>query len=317
MKRPPLWTTLIPLVVAGAGYYQWWSVQRDAFVADVALIFGSGGNSGGFPYRLETGISKPALGFDRAGAVTKLSADLVVLNKQPFGDGPVVGQMLQPRLLLAVPAISGARADVEARSSSSSLRMAGGHIVRFSTVFDAARLRFAGLAAAATADRFEAHFRETPAAAVATSDPRFPVQDEVVFAATRLRYGKGDPLNFAANLDLTAVRPVRSLADWRTGGTVEVRRFQLSDKVGDVVTLTATASPGGDGQLIVVGTVDTVCPATVEAAVVGQTAPRELRTRRMIRYAFAGPLGRLRLTPVGVTRVPVRNQEPPCPVLRR
>lgn len=317
MKRPPLWTTLIPLVVAGAAYYQWWSAQRDAFVADVAAIFGVEGSSGGFPYRIETGIAKPALGFDRAGAVASVSADLIVLNRQTLGEGPVVGQMLQPRLMLAVPAISDAGVNIEARTSSSSLRIANGHVVRFSTVFDAARLRFARLATAATADRFEAHFRETPAVAVASSDPRFPVQDELVLAATGLRYGKGDPLSFAASLDLTAKRPVRSFADWRTGGTVEVRRFQLSDRVGDVLTLTATASPGSDGQMFSAGTVDTVCPATVEAAFAGETGARELRARRVIRYAFAGPLGRLRLTPLGVTRVPVRNQEPPCPVLRR
>lgn len=317
MKRPPLWTSLIPLAVAGGLYYQWWNQQRDAFVADVAAIFGTGGDSGGFPYRIEASITKRALAFDRAGAVVKLSADLIVLNKQPFGAGPVVGQMLQPRILLAVPAISGARAAMEARSSSSSLRMADGQIARFSTVFGAARLQLAGLAAAVSADSFEVHVRETPTAAGAASDPRFPVQDELVLAATALRYGKGDPLRFAASLDLTAARPVRSVADWRSGGTLEVRRFQLSDQLGEVLTLTATASPGPGGELLLVGTVETICPATVEAVFAGRTAAPELRARRMIRYALVGPLGQVKLTPVGISRVPVRNQEPPCPVLRR
>ena len=317
MKRPPLWTTLVPLVVAGAGYYNWWSLQRDAFVGEVAAIVGAGGAGGGFPYRIETSLTKPALSFDRAGVVANLRADRIVLNRQPLRDGPVVGQMLQPRVMLGVPAIVGARLEIEAGSAASSLRMTVGHIARFSTVFDAAHLRLAGLAAPVRADSFEVHLRETPTLATVASNPKFPVQDELVLAATALRYGTGDPLRLAASIDLTAAKPVRDLARWQAGGTLEVRRFQLADKTGEVLNLTATGSPGRDGDLLFAGTIDTVCPATVEALFKGEAAVPERRARRSIRYTFVGRLGQIKLTPIGVSRAPVRNQEPLCPVLRR
>lgn len=317
MKRPPLWTTLIPLIAAGAGYFHWWSLQRDAFVGQVAAIVGAGGTGGGFPYRIETTLTKPDLRFDRVGVVATLRAEQLQLNRQPLRAGPVIGQMSQPRVTFGVPAIAGAQLDIEAGAAVSSLRMAAGHIERFSTVFDAARLRLAGFAAPVRADSFEVHVRETPTLATVASSPKFPVQDELVLAATALRYGAGDPVRLAASIDLTAAKPVRDLERWQAGGTLEVRRFQLADQSGEILNLEATGSPARNGDLLFAGTIETLCPATVEALFAGRTAARELRARRPIRYSFVGRFGQVKLSPVGVSRVPVRNQEPPCPVLRR
>ncbi len=317
MKRPPLWTTLIPLVAGAVLYHQWWAKQSDAFAADVAGVFGPGGDSGGFPYRLETEYRQPNLTFDHGDARASLSGDAMAMNKQPIGEGPVVGRVLRPRVSLSIPSMAGVDVRIAANSSMSSLRMAEAHIARFSTVFDQALLTAGLFGATATADSFEVHFRETPSAAVAGRDPRFPVQDEVVLSGTGVRYAKGDPLTLDASIDLTAAKPVRSLAAWQPGGTVEVRRFRLTDKVGEVLTVSATVTPTSDGALMVAGIVDTVCPASLEALFAGRSLSGEYRARHPIRYSFSGPASRLQLSATTLTRVPVRNQEPPCPVLRR
>jgi hypothetical protein len=320
MRRIPLWATLIPLVVAIAGYRIWWTGERDAFRAAIEQALpGRGVTMGGFPYRLEAQVEKP--GFRRDGDIfARFAAERLVANRQPWSQDLVVGRLVQPRLQMALPAVAGLRLDIEAASSQTSLRARADRIDRLSSVHDDARIRFMLLPAAATAPSFELHFREIPATRdPASRSPALPDQAQIVLSAAALRFGGGDPLAFAADVGIRSAAPVRDVATWRRGGTLELRRMTLRDAHGEILSMAATASPGTTGRMQVAGTIDTVCPFTVQAAFGGRPALAELRTRRPMRLAFSGMPGDFDLVEPdgGLRAMPVRAQEPPCPVLRR
>ena len=66
------------------------------------------------------------------------------------------------------------------------------------------------------------------------------------------------------------------------------------------------------------GTLETVCPANVVAAVEGAPAVTELRLRAPVRLAFDGFAGAMRLSgvPEDVAQRARRGQDPACPVIR-
>ncbi len=90
----------------------------------------------------------------------------------------------------------------------------------------------------------------------------------------------------------------------------------LADASGEVARLTASVVPVA-GTLRLTGTVTTVCPASVRAAVDGTAPAPELRLRNPVRLAFGGTPGFFVLAPMP-TDAPtaVRGQMPPCPRLR-
>ncbi|MFN7175250.1 MAG: hypothetical protein ACK4MT_11250, partial [Thermaurantiacus tibetensis] len=101
--------------------------------------------------------------------------------------------------------------------------------------------------------------------------------------------------------------------------TAEIRSLTLSDPTGEVARLSATLVPDGAGRLRVAGTIETVCPASVRAALEGAPPVSEQRSRRPETIAFEGLLPRdLRVAPRDPSKPPppVRAQEPECPRLR-
>jgi hypothetical protein len=320
MRRVPLWATLIPLVIGLAIYWWYWDRERDAFQASLTAIFGDGRAAvGGFPYRLEAVLAEPRLRHDGQYRLDA-RAERAVVNRQPWRDSLSFVRLVEPRLQWRAPAL-GLGFDVTSQGAQTSLRLDGKRIVRLSSVHDGAELRLPFVVRPATAATFEWHFRETPASPdPASRAPTFPEQAQLVLGAETLRFGKGDPLTFAAQLGLTSAAPVWDLASWRRGGTVELRRLTLADKTGEVMTFIATGSPGPSGPLRVAGTVETVCPESVQALFAGTPLPaREYRARRPVKLSFGGvgDAPNLQLPAGGLRRLPVRAQEPPCPVLYR
>lgn len=320
-RRIPLWATLIPLAVGLVVYWFYWSDERDAFRAQLVAVFGTDTPIvlGGFPYRLEASLGPIFLRHDGTETFGQVSAEQLVLNRQPWRRQLTIASMRQPRIQLTVPPIGGARLDLEAETSLSSLRRDGERIARLSNVFQDARLWLAILPVPVRAESFEAHLRETPSnpPAIGTRTPTFPEQAQVVLRGADVRIGEGDPLTLSAEIGVADERALASVADWRRGGTVEIRRLTLRDDKTNYVDLNATLAPLPNGRLTLSGTIETICPETLRAAFLGRPAPQELRARRPVRFGIRGELGRLELIEPDLSRVPVRSQEPPCPVLRR
>lgn len=321
MRRLPLWTSLIPLVLGLALYGWYWDRERDAFQASLETVFGDGrAPVGGFPYRLEAEVSAPRFAHDGQYALD-VRAERLVANRQPWREGLTFLRLLQPQLRWQAKGVEGAGVTIVSADAQTSLRLTDGRIVRLSSEHGDATVRLPFVPATATAPSFGWHFRETPTSAdPASRSPTFPQQAQLVLEATALRFGKGAPLRFAAQIDVTSAAPVWDLAGWRRGGTIELRRLTLSDKAGDVLTITATGSPARAGPVQVVGTIETVCPSSVQALFAATAAPtREYRARRPVKISFGGPATApaLQLPPGGLRRLPIRAQEAPCPVLYR
>lgn len=321
MRRWPLWTTLLPLVAGLAIYWVYWDRERDAFEATLAPVFGDGrATVGGFPYRLEAQVAGPRLAHDGQYRLD-VRAESVVLNRQPWRETLTFARTLAPSLEWQAVGFDGATFTVRSATAEASLNLADGRIARLSTVHPDATVRLPFVPIPANAESFEWHFRETPAAPdPASRAPTFPEQAQLVMRAEALRFGRGDPLTFEAQLGVTSAAPIWDLAGWRRGGTFELRRVTLADKAGVIVAITATGSAGPAESLRIAGVIETVCPLSLRAAFAGTTAlAREYRTRRPVKLGFSGPATDLRLTlpPGGLPRRPVRAQEAPCPILAR
>lgn len=320
-RRIPLIVTLVPLALGIGAWYLVWSgwrdrletALRDILPAETAL------SVGGFPYRLEARTGPVRLVQRDSATVATLEADWLSVHRQPWRVDRQVINLLGPRAELAIRGLAGASLALEAPSAQASLRLADGRIARASAVFEAARLAAGFLPVGVRAERFEAHVRETPATMARDGGAALPVQAQLVVAGEELRIGAGDPVRMSAALDLAAAVPVRSVAVWLAGGTVELRELVIADREGEVARLAGTVSPGADRRLLFAGTVETVCPASVRAALVGAPPVSEKRTRKPVRFALTGVLGaaaEIEPPAPGAVAPPVRAQAPPCPRLR-
>ncbi|MFQ3666488.1 MAG: hypothetical protein SNJ79_10745 [Sphingomonadaceae bacterium] len=321
-RRWPLWTTLIPLAVGLAGWWWVWSgwaarletTLRGILPAETAI------RVGGFPYRLQATTGPVRLEWRDVAAFVAGSAEQMVVNRQPWRVDRQVVNLSAPRLEAGLAGLAGAGATVTAPRAQASLRLEERRIARLSIVWEEPELRLAFLPVPARARRFELHVRETPVAGeAARTAPTAPVQAQAVIAGEGVRFGNGDPLRLSASLDLTAATPVGSLAGWAAGGTGELREVVLSDATGEVARMSATLSPGRDGRLLLAGTIETVCPRSVRAALAGLPPVSEKRTRKPQQLALTGIVGEAaELPPADPAAVapPVRGQEPDCPRLR-
>ncbi len=318
MKRIPLWITLIPLAIGLAVYWWYWDAERDAFEAALQPVFGEGrAPVNGFPYRLEAQIAHPR--WRRDGQyVLDLRADGLVVNRQPWREGLTFARALAPSVSWEAPGL-GARFSVRSPTAQASLHVVDGRITRLSVVHPDAQLTLPIVPVPATAASFEWHFRETPASPdPASRAPTFPEQAQVVLSGEGLRFRGGDPLTFEAQIGVTSAAAIWDLASWRRGGTAELRRLSLADGKGEVVTVVATASASLSDPLRILGTIETVCPESVQALFAGAPMPaREYRARRPVTFSFGGTADDLRLMlPAGAApKRPVRAQEAPCPRL--
>lgn len=308
----PLAFSFLPLLL---GVVLWWLVWRGYALglrAELRPLLppGTAVEVGGFPYRLEAEARDLALRRDRGDLRGSLVAKRVVLNRVPWQRDRQVVVAFDPDLELAVPAISGADAHVSAPALQASLHLDGRRIVRLSIVWaTGADIRTGLLPEPVAARHFEVHFRELPAGGRASLA-------EAVVAGQEVRFGAGAPLR----LDLAAVfAPSAGLAGWLRDSVVSVDRALLADDGGEVARFAGTVRVDGAGGLVLDGRIETVCPATVRAAVAGVGAAPERRAHRPQTLAIAGRFpGGLFIPPRDAARPlpPVRGQEPFCPRLR-
>jgi hypothetical protein len=314
-----LWATLLPLLLGIAVWaFVWRGYEarfeedlRQVLPADVAI------DAAGFPYRLEARLAPVKLEHRDAALSLGLTADAATINRVPWQRDRQVITAIKSSTRGSLTPLTGATVAIEAPEMLASLRLDGSQIARLSVIWQQPTLATGLIAVPMTAGRFEAHLRETPADSKATG-PRLPTQAQLVLTGDSLRFGAGAPLRLALDGELTGPAPITSLAGWQQGGTAEIRSATLSDGTGEVARLSATLVPDG-GRLRLAGTVETVCPATVRAAIAGTRPPREMRSRVPERIAIGGTLpGGLTAAPRDPARPPppVRGQQPPCPALR-
>ena len=328
MRRFPLWLTIVPLVLGGLVYWHFWSGWRDTLRADLAAVVpGVPVVIGGFPYRLEAEVARPhyQLGGihdeDRGpedGPVGFVAtADRALVNRNPWQRDLTIVRAEHIRSFVAgIKGLVGADVFGSADTSVSSVHLGPAGIARLSTVFTGLHATTGLFAAPVAADHFEVHLRETRARSNEAWSATPPQQAQVVLSGTGVRFGQGAPLTLDLDAGVTATSRLRDFAGWAAGGTVEIRSATLADASGEVARLAATVVPVG-GTLRLTGTVTTVCPATVRAAVDGGVAAPESRRRNPVRLAFGGTPGFFVLAPMPPDApTAVRGQLPPCPRLR-
>ncbi len=322
-RRLPLWLTLLPLVVAAALYWRWWQGESASFRAELVAVLGSGVpiDVGGFPYRLATDLDHLALSSEGSDGSLGFTAERVTIHRQPFVRTLSVIGAAQPRLRARATAFAGANLRIAAPTGRASINRTFGRLNRLSAEFAAADIALGIVSPTLHAQHLEIHLRETPVAPIAfPTGPTLPTQAEIIVRATALRIGRSAPLTLEAAVALTAAAPLRSVRGWAAqSGTLELRRFSLSDTGGSVVQGSMTLAPMANGVLRIVGTASTVCPRTLIAALAnGPAPPREYRARQFHTLAFGGTAGAVRpLTDeASLGAFTVRTQEPPCPALR-
>lgn len=325
-RRIPLWVALIPLAL-GIAIWGWlWRGHESRLAADLGRVLPPGAQveTGGFPYRLQARIQPADILFDDTALTASAKAAEAIVNRVPWQPDRQVISLRDTSATLMLKPLQDARMWVVAPGAQASLRLDGKIVSRLSIVWDQPEIATGLFAGPVRAAQLEVHFRETPAPeSVATTpssaSPVFPTQAQLVLSGTDVRFGNGMPLALALESEFTARTALSSFAGWADDGTFEVRGATLSDATGEVARLTATLVPDGDDHLAIAGTIDTVCPASVRAAIAGEPAPTELRARKPERIAISGRLpGEVAATPRDATKPPppVRGQEPPCPRLR-
>jgi len=319
--RLPLWATLVPLAAGILVWFILWGGHRDRLVADMQQLLPAGTEiaTSGFPYRLVANVKPLDIGRDDVAVSSRLQAAEISVNRQPWQPNRHVMNLSTSVAQLAIKPFPGARVRIAADKAQASLRLEDGRIARLSAVWEMPEITTGLLPVPITATSFEAHFRETPGNGGSGASPRLPTQDQLVMAGTALRLGGGDPLKLSLDSEITARGPVRSFATWGDGGTVEIRSLTLADATGEVVRMQATVVPGGSGALRIAGTIETVCPANVRAAIAGLPPVSEKRARKAVLLPFEGSLpGNIAIPAADPDRPPppVRGQEPACPRLR-
>ena len=319
MKRVPLLLTLIPLTLAGAGYYLYWEGQAADFRAEIApFANGAVPSLSGFPYRLEARLDRYGAAYSGVRTEASLSTGAIAVNRQPLGAGPYVIAASDVSLAMAVTNLPGIALRIEAPAMRASLRRHDDVLDRLSAAFPSARVVLPFLPGTHNARDLELHVRETPSEARPQDLLRPPVQADVRLTATLTTAG-GSTFGLEVPLALTAYARIRSVVSWMDGGTAEVKGARLLGADGSALAGVDATAAVVDGRLEVAGTVTTDCPATVRALLSGTTPVPEFRSRQPRRMALNGTAldGWTLGPPQGATGGPARSQEPPCPALRR
>lgn len=322
-SRWPLLLALLPLLLGLAVYGQLWRGWAAQFETTLAGWFpGQNAQVSGFPYRLETELRGVMLARDGTVMLRARLAQLR-LNRGPWRPELTVAQVQGAVLAADLPGLS---PRVTAAAGTASLKLAAGRLERLSIVLPAASGSF-GLAGAAPgfrADSLELHARERAAAAPPASDPRLPQRGQLVIGAQGLRIGLGAPISLAGDAALRGM-PLRGagrLIDWQRwaagGGSADLV-LSGRDATGELFAVEASLVPDGTG-LRLAGSIRTVCPLAVQAALAGMVPPAEQRLRAPIRLTIETQLpatgaAALRGLPANLAARPRRAQLPACPRL--
>lgn len=315
-RRIPLWVTLVPLVLAIGGYWLVWSNWARDFGAAVERVLPDAEVSvTGFPYRLEVDLVKPVWTAGD-GVKVRASADRALVNRGPWHNELTVIRAEYPKFSAIVG--PGFGASFTGKSALTSVRIEDGKLARLSSIIEAAKARLGFMAVAISADVLELHLRERVPANETLQSATLPPRGQLVIKGQRLRFDGGDALTFAADMTANGAARLTSFDAWAHAGTIEVSELTLADAHGDVAKVAATVVPTGRSGLRFAGTVETVCPASVVAALEGGPPVSELRLRVPVRLAFEGLAGAMRLSgvPADLVQRARRGQDPVCPVMR-
>jgi hypothetical protein len=312
-RRWPLLLALLPLVLGLAVYWQLWRGWADGFETTLAGWFpGERPVATGFPYRLEAELADVALSHE-GGVALGLRADRLRLNRGPWRPELTVFQVQGVSLSGRV---GGLTPRLAADVGTASLKLDGNRLSRLSIVLPAARGNF-GLGPDGVAERIELHAREREGRA--DGKEALPPRGQLVLNAAGLRMGQGAAINLAGEANVRGPRRLDDYRRWLAGGGSIDLMLAGGDATGEIFALAATVVPLGGGWRLA-GTITTVCPLTVQAALAAADPPRELRLRAPVRLAIetALPAG----GPVALSGVPAdlatrarRGQLPACPRL--
>lgn len=324
MRRPfPFWVALLPLALGVLAWFLIWRGYADGLRTELRDLLPPGAKVeiSGFPYRLEARVDKITLGHDGGSLQAKLDARELFLNRVPWQRDRQVLVAFDPEMRVSVPGLHGADLLVSATAAKASLHTDGKRIERLSIVWpSSAEIATGLLPVAVRAAEFELHVRETPAATEgAPVDDQPNTKAQIVLSGLGLRFGEGAPLKLALDAGIDSLSSLSSLASWREGGAIKIADAVLSDEVGEVARFRGTIRAAGPSGLFLSGEIDTLCPATVRAAVAGTSAAPEKRARRIQTLSISGSFpGGLSIPPRDESRPlpPVRGQEADCPLLR-
>lgn len=316
-RRWPLLVALLPLALGLAVYWQVWRGWADGFENTLARWFpGEAPAVTGFPYRLEAelvDVKREHAGGTRLGmAVHRLR-----LNRGPWRPELTV---LQGQQVALSASAAGLEAHLNAPSATASLKLDLGRLERLSIVLPAVRGN-AGLGPDFVAEMLELHVRERAEGADGgPAGPRLPPRGQAVVSASGLKLGRGAAISLDADLTVRSASRLADYRRWVAGGGSLDAVITGTDATGELFRLEATMVPLG-GSTRLAGTISTICPLAVQAALNGTTAPAEFRLRAPLRLAIetALPAG----GPVALSGLPAdlgtrarRRQLPPCPALR-
>jgi hypothetical protein len=284
---------LLGVALAGTVWFGFWYSRLQAFEAAVAgwsradhpsfVLTHQGVSFSGFPYRLEAAFTNATLTRSRADYSVSLRADRLTIIEQPWKQDFAVAFAEQAEMMLLAPSpvkLSGVPPlTIRAPDLQASLRVApDGRVERLSLVWkkaivDAPGYGLTGL----TADDLQMHGRETPPAPRPATDPRQPLVLQGVISARKLGRAKLVADTLSMDIDISGSDLSRLAAWGKTGGSAEIRRFEL---VGGKVKATGTASLAVDGSLTLTGagTVTTNDPDAVRSFLAdGQLLPSRLK----------------------------------------
>lgn len=314
IRRWPLFAALLPLLAGLAVYSQLWRGWAGDFEARLAGWLGRPVVATGFPYRLETELGGVRWQH-RGGVALSASAQRLRLNQGPWRPELTV---MQGQGIALSAALLGLSAHLDAAVGTASLKLEDDRLARLSLVLPGARGN-AGLGPDFVADTLELHGRERTGAAPAPADPALPAHGQLVLAATGLRLGQGAPIDVEGELLVRADARLTDLARWAaTGGSADLT-LTGRDATGEVFRLSATIVPATDGPRLA-GTIDTVCPLAVAAAIGGTVPAAEQRLRAPVRLQIStmlkkvGPAAVPGISP-DIANRPRRGQVPACPRL--
>jgi hypothetical protein len=318
-RRWPLLLSLLPLLLGLAAYGYFWRGWAADFETTLAGWFpGRQVHVTGFPYRMEAELAGVMLAHN-GGTSATLAVDKLRLNRGPWRPELTV---LQGQGVALTAGAAGLQARVAAATATASLKLvtdASGQqrLARLSIVLPDARGN-SGLGPDFRADSLELHIREVFPAKLAS--PRLAQHGQLVIGATGLALGQGAPISLAADVTARGASRLDDYRRWATSAGSLDLVMTGSDATGELFKLDATVVPLAAG-LRLAGTITTVCPLAVQAALDNTAAPAEQRLRSPVRLALetslpAGGAAALSGIPADLATRARRGQLPACPRLR-
>ena len=132
--------------------------------------------------------------------------------------------------------------------------------------------------------------------------------------------GQGAPISLDGDATVRGAARLTNAAAWAAqGGSIDLL-VTGRDATGELFVADTSIVPLGEGWRLA-GTISTVCPLSLQAALNGTAAPAEQRLRAPVRLSLetalpaGGPVA-LSGLPADLATRPRRGQLPACPTLR-